>query len=56
MLVTNDGLQENWAVACAKFYIYKQCLPNHINKVIFVADGARNYIVPYKDFGNIGQE
>ena len=40
MLVTNDSLQDDWAVVCAKCYIYKECLPKHIKKVIFVADGA----------------
>ena len=38
--VTNDGLQDDRAVACAKCYIYEECLPDHIKKVIFVADGA----------------
>ena len=40
MLVTNDGMQDDWAVACAKSYIYEECLRDNIKKVIFVADGA----------------
>ena len=48
MLVTNDGMQDDRAVACAKSYIYKECLSyiyreclsDNIKKVIFVTDGA----------------
>jgi len=40
MMVTNDGIQDDWAVACAKSYIYKNCLPDHVKKSNFVADGA----------------
>ena len=40
MMVTNDGHQDAWAVQCGKSYIYDNMLPKHIEKVIFVADGA----------------
>ena len=40
ILVTNDGMQDDWTVACAKSYIYKECLLDNIKKVIFVADDA----------------
>lgn len=40
MLVTNDGIQDALAMACAKSYIYKECLLDHMNKVICVADAA----------------
>lgn len=40
MMVTNDGTQDDWAVACGKAYIYQNHLPDYIKKVIFIADGA----------------
>jgi hypothetical protein len=40
MMVTDDCLQDDWEVACAKNVVYKQYLPKHITKVNFVSDGA----------------
>ena len=40
MMFTDDGLQDEWAVACAKREIYENHLPDHIKNAIFVADGA----------------
>ena len=40
MLLTDDSLQDEWAVICAKKEVYEKHLPSHIKKVIFVADGA----------------
>ncbi|CAJ1930039.1 unnamed protein product [Cylindrotheca closterium] len=40
MLATNDACQDDWAVACAKSYVYENHLPDHVKKTIFVADGA----------------
>jgi hypothetical protein len=40
MMVTNDCLQDDWGVACAKSVVYKEYLPKHIKKVLFVSDGT----------------
>jgi hypothetical protein len=40
MMVTDDTLQDEWEVACAKKYIYENELPLHIKQVHFRADGA----------------
>ena len=40
MMLTDDILQDEQAVVCAKLEIYKNHLPAHIKKAIFVADGA----------------
>jgi hypothetical protein len=40
MMVTDDCLQDDWGVACAKGVVYKEYLPKHIKKVHFVSDGA----------------
>jgi hypothetical protein len=40
MMVTDDCLQDDWDVACAKSIVYKEYLPKHIKKVHFVSDGA----------------
>ena len=40
MMLTDDSLQDEWAVVCAKHEIYKNHLLAHIKKAIFVADGA----------------
>jgi len=40
MMITPDATQDDWAVACAKSYIYEEMLPSHVKHVIFTADGA----------------
>jgi hypothetical protein len=40
MMVTDDCLQDDWGVACAKSVLYKEYLPEHIKKVHFISDGA----------------
>jgi hypothetical protein len=40
MMVTDDSLQDEHEVACAKAMLYSQYLPEHITKVRFVSDGA----------------
>jgi hypothetical protein len=40
MMVTDDGLQDEWEVACAKKVVYTDYLPDHVKKVHFVSDGA----------------
>jgi predicted lactoylglutathione lyase len=40
MMLTDDSLQDEWAVACAKAYVYQYELPAHITKAHFVSDGA----------------
>ena len=40
MMLTDDSLQDEWSVVCAKQEIYTNHLPKHIKKSIFVADGA----------------
>jgi hypothetical protein len=40
MMVTDDALQDEHEVACAKSIIYKQYLPPHVRKVRFTSDGA----------------
>jgi hypothetical protein len=40
MMVTDDTLQDEHEVACAKAMLYSQYLPEHITKVRFVSDGA----------------
>jgi hypothetical protein len=40
MMVTDDTLQDEHGVACAKAIVYKNYLPKHIKKVRFVSDGA----------------
>ena len=39
-MFTDDNLQDEWAVVCAKRKIYENCLPDHIKNSIFVADVA----------------
>lgn len=39
-MVTNDVLQDEHEVACAKKIIYSEYLPNNIKYVLFVSDGA----------------
>jgi hypothetical protein len=40
MMVTDDCLQDDWEVACAKSIVYKEYLPKRTKKVHFVSDGA----------------
>jgi hypothetical protein len=40
MMLTDDSLQDEWAVTCAKAYVYQYELPAHITKAHFVSDGA----------------
>jgi hypothetical protein len=40
MMFTDDGLQDDWQIACAKHTIYSEHLPSHIKKVLFTSDGA----------------
>jgi hypothetical protein len=40
MMITDDCLQDDWEVACAKSVLYKEYLPAHVTKVHFVSDGA----------------
>jgi hypothetical protein len=40
MMVTDDCLQDDWEVACAKSIVYKEYLPERTKKVHFVSDGA----------------
>ena len=40
MMVTDDCLQDDWEVACAKSIVYKEYLSEHTKKVHFVSDGA----------------
>jgi hypothetical protein len=40
MMVTDDCLQDEHEVACAKKTIYEKYLPPHVKKVCFTADGA----------------
>jgi hypothetical protein len=40
MMVTDDCLQDDWEVACAKSIVYKEYLPERTKKVQFVSDGA----------------
>ena len=40
MMLTDDGLQNEWAVICAKLEIYENHVPSHITNSIFVADGV----------------
>jgi hypothetical protein len=40
MMFTDDGLQDDWQIACAKHTIYTDHLPSHIKKVLFTSDGA----------------
>jgi hypothetical protein len=40
MMVTDDCLQDDWEVACAKSVVYKEYLSERIKKVHFVSDGA----------------
>ena len=40
MMFTDDGLQDDWQIACAKHTIYNDHLPSQIKKVLFTSDGA----------------
>jgi hypothetical protein len=40
ILFTDDTYQDEWGVATAKLYLYKNCLPSHIDTIYFVSDGA----------------
>jgi hypothetical protein len=40
MMVTDDCLQDDWEVACAKSVVYKDYLPAHVKRAHFVSDGA----------------
>lgn len=40
MMVTDDCLQDEHEVACAKNTVYKKYLPDHVTKVRFTSDGA----------------
>ena len=40
MMVTDDCLQDDWEVACAKSIVYKEYLSKRTKKVHFVSDGA----------------
>jgi hypothetical protein len=40
MMVTDDSLQDEWSVMCAKAEIYRNHLPSFIEKVWFQSDGA----------------
>jgi hypothetical protein len=39
-MFTDDGLQDDWQIACAKHTIYTDHLPSQIKKVLFTSDGA----------------
>ena len=43
MMMTDNSLQDDHAVAAAKVIVYKECLPDHIKRVFFSSDGAGNY-------------
>jgi hypothetical protein len=43
LMVTDDTLQDEWEVVCAKRYIYENELPIHIKQVPFRADGAGSF-------------
>jgi hypothetical protein len=43
MLMTNDACQDDWAVACGKFYFYQNHLPAHVDKAESTADGAGSF-------------
>jgi hypothetical protein len=40
ILFTDDTYQDEWGVATAKLYLYKNCLPSQIDTVYFTSDGA----------------
>jgi hypothetical protein len=40
MMFTDDGLQDDWQIACAKHTLYTEHLPPQIKKVLFTSDGA----------------
>jgi hypothetical protein len=40
MMITDDTLQDDWEVACAKHWVIKNCLSENIKKFHFIADGA----------------
>jgi hypothetical protein len=40
MMITDDTLQDDWEVACAKHWVIKNCLSDNIKKFHFISDGA----------------
>ena len=40
MMITDDTLQDDWEVACAKHWVTKNCLSENIKKFHFISDGA----------------
>lgn len=43
MMLTDDSLQDDHAVVCAKSILYNECLPNHVKFTKFCSDGAGNF-------------
>jgi hypothetical protein len=43
ILFTNDTFQDEWGICTAKTYVFQECLPQHIDTVFFVSDGAGNF-------------
>jgi hypothetical protein len=43
MLFSDDTFQDEWGVCCGKNHLYQECLPEHIDTVYFISDGAGCY-------------